>query len=416
MSRPTTCRQPAYDAVFTLIRSLPDGDIARNGVIWQAVTSALDAANVPDCRTAGHDSGSHIDETGPNTEYRNFSRGIPGELPPRWIATELLDDAEPPFDFSSILGDYQRYADETDPHAVAVEGFTVAADVPAALRGPNCPRPEEDPAPLRKLAEQALAEGSPLPRVRPFAEIMADVDRACSDGLVPDPEPPTPVGLYETVMRMFGGPLPQDRPPLCPCGAQRFAGKIVHASDCPIHPVRLRAVEAAVTATLPPEARATGLHFAYDTTPLPPMIRVLADGEDPEEPFAIPSHVLGIYQAHAEDAQAHAEAVEAAIAKSTCTATLQRVGDINRRCTEQIHPGDYHHDDTRSWHDTDPGATPHVDATDQCRAEYHQPNWPSGHCDRPAGHPDNHRDQTISASYQWRDDHAVYPAEPTTED
>lgn len=51
------------------------------------------------------------------------------------------------------------------------------------------------------------------------------------------------------------------------------------------------------------------------------------------------------------------------IAKSTCTATLQRVGDINRRCTEQIHPGDYHHDDIWSWHDTDPGATPHTDTT-----------------------------------------------------
>lgn len=60
--------------------------------------------------------------------------------------------------------------------------------------------------------------------------------------------------------------------------------------------------------------------------------------------------------------------------------------------------------------------TPHVDPADRCRAEYHQPNWPSGHCDRPAGHPDNHRDQTISAYYQWRDDHAVYPTEPTTED
>jgi hypothetical protein len=229
VSRSVTCRQPAYDAVFTFIRSLPSSDIARNGVIWQAVTSALDAANVPDCQAAGHDSGSHIDETGPNTEYRNFSRGVPGELPPRWIATELL--ADPPIDLSSILGDYQRYADEMDTHAAAVEGFTVTANVPAALRGPNRPRPEEDPSPLRKLAEQALAEGGPLPGVRPFAEVMANTDRV-PDVLLPTHGRPSADGLYEQVMATFGGPLPQDRPPLCPCGAQRLAGRVVHNAGC----------------------------------------------------------------------------------------------------------------------------------------------------------------------------------------
>lgn len=34
---------------------------------------------------------------------------------------------------------------------------TDPADVPPALRGPNCPRPPDDPEPLRKLAKQALA-------------------------------------------------------------------------------------------------------------------------------------------------------------------------------------------------------------------------------------------------------------------
>lgn len=37
----------------------------------------------------------------------------------------------------------------------------LAVDVPPALRGPNAPTPEPDPAPLRKLAEQALGEPEP---------------------------------------------------------------------------------------------------------------------------------------------------------------------------------------------------------------------------------------------------------------
>lgn len=57
----------------------------------------------------------------------------------------------------------------------------------------------------------------------------------------------------------------------------------------------------------------------------------------------------------------------------------------------------------------------HREPREQCRAEYHQVNWPSGHCDRLAGHPGNHRDQTISAHYQWHDDRAFYPIDITPE-
>ncbi|MFI7890927.1 hypothetical protein ACIFUY_06640 [Streptomyces sp. CACIS-1.16CA] len=39
----TPARQPAYDAVYQIIRSLPPGDANRNAIIWRAVTAALDA-------------------------------------------------------------------------------------------------------------------------------------------------------------------------------------------------------------------------------------------------------------------------------------------------------------------------------------------------------------------------------------
>lgn len=42
-----------------------------------------------------------------------------------------------------------------------------------------------------------------------------------------------PEGLYDRMIELFGGPLPEDPPRLCPCGAQRFAGRIVHNADCP---------------------------------------------------------------------------------------------------------------------------------------------------------------------------------------
>lgn len=139
---------------------------------------------------------------------------------------------------------------------------------------------------------------------------------------------------------------------------------------------------------------------------LPPMIGHVADGEDPEEPFAIPSHVLGIYQAQADDAQAHAAAVEAAIADRAaearlrparerpklsggpdappCTATIKGLGPYpasERYChlvaghydesdvpdfdADPPHPGGLHDDELGGiWSDLAERATPHADTTE----------------------------------------------------
>lgn len=47
----TAARQPAYDAVYAYIRTLPRGagDVERNAMIWHAVNAALDAAGVGLC-------------------------------------------------------------------------------------------------------------------------------------------------------------------------------------------------------------------------------------------------------------------------------------------------------------------------------------------------------------------------------
>lgn len=61
-----------------------------------------------------------------------------------------------------------------------------------------------------------------------------------------------PAGLYDRMIQLCGGPLPDERPRLCPCGAQRFAGRIVHNAGCPWKhdPAPLRAVaEQALTDT-----------------------------------------------------------------------------------------------------------------------------------------------------------------------
>lgn len=86
------------------------------------------------------------------------------------------------------------------------------------------------------------------------------------------------------------------------------------------------------------------------------------------EPFAIPPHVLGIYQAHADDAQAHTAAVEAAM--------------------------------------------------EQCRAEFHHPSFPPARCDLPTGHADLHREQPSPdrVAFRWWDAVAMYPTDTTTED
>jgi hypothetical protein len=82
------CRESAYDAVFTYIRSLDSGDVQRNGVIWGAVKAALAAAHVPDCETAGHPSSDHHNDTGPNVAYRDFSRRVDGSTIPDFDITE----------------------------------------------------------------------------------------------------------------------------------------------------------------------------------------------------------------------------------------------------------------------------------------------------------------------------------------
>lgn len=59
-----------------------------------------------------------------------------------------------------------------------------------------------------------------------------------------DPEPPDVAGIWDDLMRIYGGPLPAGPPRLCLCGAQRFAGRIVHNADCPWRhdPAPLRAL------------------------------------------------------------------------------------------------------------------------------------------------------------------------------
>jgi hypothetical protein len=133
----TTCRQPAYDAVFTLIRSLPTADSARNAVIWRAVTAALDATNVPDCQGAGHDSLSHSDDTGPNVEYRDFSRGTPGLAPPMGGIIGFLDYPDEPFDLSGVLRIFERHADDANAHAAAVEAAIAEGQCRAEYHKPN---------------------------------------------------------------------------------------------------------------------------------------------------------------------------------------------------------------------------------------------------------------------------------------
>lgn len=71
--------------------------------------------------------------------------------------------------------------------AVRFTNHAVPADVPPALRSPNCPRVPDDPEPLRRLAEQALAQPTvrhdprandpayhPITGYRTWAEVEAD--------------------------------------------------------------------------------------------------------------------------------------------------------------------------------------------------------------------------------------------------
>lgn len=81
--------------------------------------------------------------------------------------------------------------------------------------------------------------------------------------------PPDGARIYEELMRLFGSPLPPYAPPpkgSCPCGGADVDGEQIHAPDCPVYPMRLRAIEDRLTALLPDEARAAGLHLTYAAT------------------------------------------------------------------------------------------------------------------------------------------------------
>lgn len=53
------------------------------------------------------------------------------------------------------------------------------------------------------------------------------------------------------------------------------------------------------------------------------------------------------------------------------------------------------------------------DVTERCRAEFHEPNRPDGHCDLPAGHTEHHRDRSLPGDLHWTDDVAIYPTDTT---
>lgn len=64
-----TARQPAYDAVYAYIRTLPRGaaNVERNATIWHAVNHALDAAGVGLCVASHCVEGGHILPADPPT-------------------------------------------------------------------------------------------------------------------------------------------------------------------------------------------------------------------------------------------------------------------------------------------------------------------------------------------------------------
>lgn len=93
--------------------------------------------------------------------------------------------------------------------------------MPPALQGPGWQPRSGRPDPLREVAAQALTEEQPKSTTRPGAQGS------------------------------------------CACGGTTA----LHAPDCPVHPMRLRAVERQATQALPQELRDAGLYFAYHTTP-----------------------------------------------------------------------------------------------------------------------------------------------------
>jgi hypothetical protein len=92
------------------------------------------------------------------------------------------------------------------------------------------------------------------------------VDETGPGYLLPKP-PPEAEGLYEQIKAMFGVPLPpyQEQPAnRCPCGGGDIGGERIHDPHCPMHPERLRAVQAHLDAQLPEQARAAGIHFEFE--------------------------------------------------------------------------------------------------------------------------------------------------------
>ena len=58
-------RQPAYDAVYAVIRSLPRerlGQVERDAAIWRSVHAALDATGVPALQTSGERRDAELEQ------------------------------------------------------------------------------------------------------------------------------------------------------------------------------------------------------------------------------------------------------------------------------------------------------------------------------------------------------------------
>lgn len=85
------------------------------------------------------------------------------------------------------------------------------------------------------------------------------------------------------------------------------------ACDCQHRVERYRALDGAPAIDRSYRQLAQTLQRA---APLPPMIRLLADGEDPDDgTTVIPAHVMRRYEQQAATIDAHADAVETAIAR-----------------------------------------------------------------------------------------------------
>lgn len=171
---------------------------------------------------------------------------------------------------------------------------------------------------------------------------------------------------------------------------------------------------------------------AHAIAALTPPIRLLADGEDPwAAPPVVPAALLRAFEQQAVEMDAHADAVEAAIARvetehcpddiiriprGTCSATLADHRDAARifRCTlpadhETAYETFHHSADGHSWTDGSKGAIPNANAVEvQCRAECHDPGW-RARCDLITGHRCPHRDRGI----RWTEDVAIYPTDTT---